>query len=110
MSENFTSSYPASFLDVDNEAIFIWAVGEVEDTFLVKCQRPLVVSQTLERTQSLSLDKSKEQKFGGRSIFELTDYHLQVDSVGRFGERPVGDRDSDAHLSSSLIVDEADLF
>ena len=52
MSENFTSSYPASFLDVDNEAIFIWAVGEVEDTLLVKCQRPLVVS--------LDLDLSKQ--------------------------------------------------
>ena len=44
MSEDFTSSYPASLFDVDNEAIFIWAVGEAEDTLLVKCQRPLVVS------------------------------------------------------------------
>ena len=41
-----------SLLDVDNEAIFIWAVGEVEDTLLVKCQRPLVVS--------LDLDLSKQ--------------------------------------------------
>ena len=41
--------------------------------------------------------------------FKLADYHLQVDSVGGVGDKPVGDRDSDAHLPSSLFVDEAHL-
>ena len=101
-----------SLLDVDNEAIFIWAVGEVEDTFLVKCQCPLVVSLDLDLSKlclNLSLSKSKVWR-NKENIFELPDYHLHVDSVGRFGERPVGDRDSDAHLSRSLFVDEAHLF
>ena len=45
MSEwKFTSSYPASLLDVDNEAVFIWTLREVEVALLVKRQHPLVVS------------------------------------------------------------------
>ena len=33
-----------------------------------------------------------------------------MDSVGGVGDKPIGDRDSDAHLPSSLFVDQAHLF
>ena len=36
--------------------------------------------------------------------------HLQVDTEGGVGDKPVGDRDSDANLLSSLFVGQAHLF
>ena len=72
-----------SLLDVDDEPILIRAVGELEDALLVKRQSPLVAS--LDSDQS-KLYKESKKKY----ILEFPDYHLQEDSVGRFGDQPVG--------------------
>ena len=91
--ENFTSSHPASLLDLHNEAVICGRVKEVEPSLLVKRQRTAWVGSLTKPGINLQCMKK---------LSDLLDRHVEADVRG--GDDPVGQGDSYAHSSSFLFV------
>ena len=91
--ENFTSSHPASLLDLHDEAVMCGTVEEVEPSLLVKRQRTALVG-SLTKT-GINLQCMKESSY-------LFDRQVEA-GVGGWDD-PIGEGDSYAHSSFFLVV------